>query len=354
LAVALVAARAYDLLAMEGRELSGVEAAALARPVVYCLVPRDLAARLHEPLRRHFAGDPSVEVVVERRGDERRRGSDRRVGGSTGVAGAGDRRRIRSAGGRRVADRRVPVAVVDFPALPRRARAHAGRIVMVERLEPSGLRVEDADTARLVGRIQAGDRDAFAILYLRYFDRIYGYLRIALGDPGEAEDAAQQVFLKVLDALPRYCYSRSPFRAWLFVIARNLVISHLRKHGRLDPVDPFELDRHRDRAADSEPGIDALEWVTDRDLLVFIERLPVAQRQVLVLRYMLDLTSAQVAEVLGRGVSDVTVLQSRALAFLRERLAAVGRRSERSGRIRMRTPFRHATVLRARRFALTP
>jgi DNA-directed RNA polymerase specialized sigma24 family protein len=95
-----------------------------------------------------------------------------------------------------------------------------------------------------------------------------------------------------------------------------------------------------------------LDWLSDRELVMFIERLPLAQRQVLALRYTADLSYDQIAAVLDRTPADVRMLQSRALRYLRERLAAISSGSERPSRIRMRRCPREATVLRARRWAL--
>jgi RNA polymerase sigma-70 factor (ECF subfamily) len=338
---------------MNGRDGS----AGSSRALVYCLVPADLAPRLHEPLRRHFRGDPSVEVVVEARvGD--RRGVARRTGASIGgdrPPGGRERRLVRARAGRRVAERRFTVVeVVAPPALPRRARAHARRLVFVERLEPSTKRREDTDTARLVARIQSGDRDAFALLYMRYFGRVYGYLRILLRDEAEAEDGVQHVFMKVFEALGRYELRRQPFRAWLFTIVRNHALNQLARQQRLEPVDPAEISRRQDEQSAGEEDTWALDWLNDRELLLFVERLPLAQRQVLLLRYMLDLSHRDVAAILGRSAEDVRGLQHRALRSLRERLVAIGRAP--AGNVKgqrriLRCP-KQAPVIRRRRFAL--
>jgi RNA polymerase sigma-70 factor (ECF subfamily) len=319
--------------------------------LIYCVVPRDLAARLHEPLRRHFHEDPNVEVVVERRRAKRRQG-DRR-GDDASATPPSERRHIRNASGRRIADRRAAIAAVAAPSLPRRARPYADQLVFVERISPTGEQAEDIDTARLITRIQGGDREGYAELYLRYFDRVYGYLRVALRDAHEAEDVAQQVFVKVLEGLPGYERRRQPFRAWLFVLVRNTVLNELRQRHRLDVVAPQDLEHQREQLAGAaDTRLEALNWITDRELLLFIERLPIAQRQVLLLRFMLDLPASEIAEIVGRRPEDVRKLQERALRFLNKRLTAVGR-GPREGK---RTPWRRRMtvmgVLRERRFAL--
>jgi RNA polymerase sigma-70 factor (ECF subfamily) len=185
---------------------------------------------------------------------------------------------------------------------------------------------------------------------MRYFSRVYAYLRVALRSREEAEDVAQQVFTRAFEALPKYEH-RGPFRGWLFAIARNQAISHLRAAQRLEPLDPDDLNRRRDQRAESGP-LPALEWISDPDLLLFIERLPLAQRQVLVLRYMLDLNHAEIATVLGRSPEDVRKLQSRAQRFLRDRLDALAQRAEVECRPRMVARPAHHYILRRRRYAL--
>jgi RNA polymerase sigma-70 factor (ECF subfamily) len=189
---------------------------------------------------------------------------------------------------------------------------------------------------------------------MRYFDRVYAYVRAIFNDDHEAEDATQQVFLKVFEALPEYEHRGRPFRAWLFTIVRNYAISELEKRNRITLMDPAELGRRRDRHAAAEPGYDALEWISDEELLMFVERLPVAQRQVLMLRYLLALDTGEIATVLGRSQQDVRILQHRALRFLEARLTALDQAPERGGSIRMRRGTKQYGVLRARRFALLP
>src|SRR5690349_1679891 len=126
-----------------------------------------------------------------------------------------------------------------------------GQVFFTKRPETDEEHREDIDTARLVTRAQAGDSDAFAALYKRYFDRVYGYLRLVLRNHHEAEDATQGVFLKVLEGLGRYERRRQPFRAWLFVVVRNHAVSLLRKEDEL-ALEPEEIAQRRERAAAGE------------------------------------------------------------------------------------------------------
>ena len=234
----------------------------------------------------------------------------------------------------------------------------AATIAFVERLEPTSEQLEDLDTARLVTRIQAGEREPFTALYQRYFDRVYGYLRVATRDTHEAEDLAQQVFAKVFENLGRYERRAQPFRAWLFVIVRNLAVRHLQRQGRVDPVDPTEMVKDAQPVNGEGAPVGLPGWLSDQDLTFLVERLPLPQRQVLMLRYMLDLSSSEIATVLDRRPSDVRMLQHRALRYLEARLGALQNRGSRGAKAAgrrnrtLRRQVRPAVVMRSRRYVL--
>lgn len=342
----------------EGRDGIVAQADAPERSLTYCVIPRELADQLHEPLRRHFRDDPTIEVIVERREADRRSGEDRRR--KPVKERKAERRRVRAATGRRVADRRALQAEVEPLPLPRRARRFAERIAFLRRREPPTQKREDRDTARLVARFQAGERDTFGTLYARYYDRIYGYMLVVLSRSHDAEDATQEVFANALAALPRYERREQPFRAWLFRIARNVAVDQLRLNERIQPVEPEEVERRRDETEQAdEPEIadlPILDWISDRDLALFVRRLTAPQRQVLMLRFTADLDDGAIAAVMDRTPEDVRQLRSRALSFLRERLAAVGNREpteapSNKGSKMKRAP-KEAPVIRNRRWAL--
>src|SRR5437879_513102 len=121
-------------MAGRGHGTHAVAAADSTRAIVYCVVPRELA-KLHEPLRKWFASQADVEVVVEQRARERRSPGGRRA---VAMPAAEDtRRKIRSAEGRRVAERRATAVAIDPLPLPARLRRHAGELGFLRRLEPS-------------------------------------------------------------------------------------------------------------------------------------------------------------------------------------------------------------------------
>src|SRR5688500_10503337 len=171
----------------------------------------------------------------------------------------------------------------------------------------------DGAAGILVERIQAGETECFTDLYELYFEGIYSYLRVMLRDEHEAEDLAQQVFVQAFQKIDSYRADRGVFRAWLFRIARNTAISHLRKQSRLELQEPADLALQA--APPDAPSMPSEGWLTDSNLLTFVERLPLTQRQVLALRFMFDMSYAEVGQVLDLSEQHVRVLQHRALRF---------------------------------------
>ena len=235
------------------------------------------------------------------------------------------------------------------------------RLAFAARPDPDAERREDVDTARLVTQAQGGDSDAFATLYSRYLARVLSYMLVVLGDQNEAEDAAQSVFAKALEALPTYVQHEQPFRGWLFRISRNHAVDQLRRIARIMPIDPAELRELQEEQASEEEDYlrSVLESISDSDLSLFLDRLSLPQRQVILLRFTADFTTAEIAQVLHRSAADVRMLQSRALHFLRTRLNALGRRAELAEgaaeggeKIQMRRLPQEAPVLRSRKWSL--
>jgi RNA polymerase sigma-70 factor (ECF subfamily) len=173
------------------------------------------------------------------------------------------------------------------------------------------------DVDRLVRLAQGGDDEAFGALYDAYAERVYRFLLFRVAQPADAEDLLQQVFLKVIESLPRYEQRGLPFGAWLFRIARNAAIDFGRTRpvtGRLD--DPGAL------VADHEGPAQLVERAADLEALrVALDELPTEQRDVIVYRFFAGLSHGEIAALVGKREGTVRVIQHRALAVLRHRIA---------------------------------
>jgi len=230
--------------------------------------------------------------------------------------------------------------------------------IVEESMQGKGTQPERRDPPEVAGhieRFQAGDNEAFGALYSLYFERVFSYLKLLMKCTEDAEDAAQQVFLQVMEALPDYVH-RGRFESWLFRIVRNHAISEMKKSSRVTVMDPAELDAARDRPVEDPESISGAGWVEDPNLMQFIGRLSLAQRQVLFLRFVAGMNATQIAETLDRTPNDVRVLAHRAQSFLGRMMTAVGKEPEPDGREWSHSQRRklQAPVLRARRFSLMP
>jgi RNA polymerase sigma-70 factor, ECF subfamily len=158
------------------------------------------------------------------------------------------------------------------------------------------------------------DRAAFAVLYRRYLDRVYGYCFYLLGDHHDAEDVTERTFLAALSAIDRFRDSGSTFRAWLFRIAHNQLANALRGRARRGTT---SLDAIADPPAVEDDPAHAIDRADEaRRVRRALATLPDDRRQVLVLRFVDGLSAREIGEVLARSEGAVRVLQHRALRDL--------------------------------------
>jgi RNA polymerase sigma-70 factor, ECF subfamily len=168
--------------------------------------------------------------------------------------------------------------------------------------------------------VDAARRDPtrFDALYRRYLARVYSYAYYELRDHHDAEDATERTFLAALSSLPAFEEralrgddpEASTFRVWLFRIARNVVANQRRLQAR-HPQVPL------DAAAAVVAPTDVETAVTDRDDAAAawraVARLPADRRRAVVLRFVEELSTAEIASILGRSEGAVRVLLHRAL-----------------------------------------
>jgi RNA polymerase sigma-70 factor, ECF subfamily len=172
--------------------------------------------------------------------------------------------------------------------------------------------------AELVTRAQQGDQTAFASLYEQYSPLVYRFLRRRLDGADEVvEDLTEDVFVKVYEKLDRYVERGLPFTAWLYRIAHNHLVDHLRSLPRLAASSLEAVGDVPERAATAN-----FNRVIDRQSLEpALARLTPEQRQAIELRFMAGMSVAETAAAMDRSDEAVKKLQARALTNLRRHLA---------------------------------
>ncbi len=185
---------------------------------------------------------------------------------------------------------------------------------MVEDIHPLPA---DAD---LIAQAKNGQIEAYGKLYQRYLDPIYRYIRSRVAEDSIAEDLTELVFLRAFEALDRYKERGRPFSAFLYKVARNLLMDHYRQQKReisLEAVDDMAL---------TDTSIDEHVIRSEREMMLqhAMADLRPDYQEVIRLRIILALPTATVALWMGRSEGAVRVLLHRALNALRERLVVDG------------------------------
>ena len=165
----------------------------------------------------------------------------------------------------------------------------------------------------------AKNREAIAALYETHYDRVARYIAVRIGNIDEAEDLASEVFIKAVKSASSYKEKGAPMEAWLFKIAHNITVDQLRKRSRRPMHTPIEEAYD---LADKQPNPDEqLEHKQEIERLHrAMEGLTEAQKQVLSLRFGADMTSEEVAQLVGKKPGAVREMQSAAIKRLRERM----------------------------------
>jgi RNA polymerase sigma-70 factor (ECF subfamily) len=170
----------------------------------------------------------------------------------------------------------------------------------------------------VIDRARGGDRHAFGELYDTHVESVYRYVLYRVREPSDAEDLTSEVFTRAFANIHRYRWQGKSFLAWLYTIARNAVTDRRRRERpTVDLDDAFGVAEEgptaHDRAVTGEQ-VDALRGA--------VRHLTSEQQEVLVLRFVQNMSSRQVAKMLGKNEGAVRALQFRALGRLRKLLIA--------------------------------
>lgn len=186
------------------------------------------------------------------------------------------------------------------------------------------------EEAVLIEAAKSGDQEAFRHIVERYQGAVYNLAYRMLGTPEEAEDAAQEIFVRIYRQLGRYDPERK-FSTWTLAIATNYCIDQLRRRRMqlvpLDNIIPWA------RTRDSGPEGEALSSESRDEMQRLLKRLPEKYRAPLVLRYWEDLSCAEIAEILGVPEGTIKTQIHRARKQLGKMLEGVEERQDALSRV---------------------
>lgn len=180
----------------------------------------------------------------------------------------------------------------------------------------------EASIRNLVRKAKAGrEPEAFGQLYDEYVDQIFRYVYYKTGNFTEAQDLTGQTFLKAFENIDSYEMRDVAFSSWLYRIAHNLVVDHFRRESKRESV---SIDEQPPRPSETGNPVETVMADMESERLYrAIRKLTHNQREVLVLKFIDNLSNSQVAEIMGISVGAVKSTQKRGLLSLNRILSNV-------------------------------
>ncbi|SCL13915.1 RNA polymerase sigma-70 factor, ECF subfamily [Micromonospora rhizosphaerae] len=208
---------------------------------------------------------------------------------------------------------KVPAA--DTAVLPKVPAEAAPATGYPSRPDPSDPATE---VWALVERAQAGEAEAFGLIYDRYVDTVFRFVYFRVGNRQLAEDLTSDTFLRALKRIGSFTWQGRDLGAWLVTIARNLVADHF-KSGRyrleVTTGDVLDADRE-DRGPEGSPESAVVEHITNVALLTAVKQLNPEQQECIVLRFLQGFSVAETARAMGKNEGAIKALQYRAVRAL--------------------------------------
>jgi len=163
-----------------------------------------------------------------------------------------------------------------------------------------------------------GDRDAFGQLYERYVERIFNYVYYRTGNTHDAEDLTARVFQRAMNHIQKYTDRGVPFSAWLYRIAHNLVANWHRDGSRKQEIPLDDLPILPTKGDHPEKNL--VRSQEQDALLRMIRKLPAERQNLLILKFVEDMSNAEIGAIMGRSEGAVKSLYHRTLLALRDQL----------------------------------
>ncbi len=182
------------------------------------------------------------------------------------------------------------------------------------------MELSDKEIENLVFKSQKGDQEAFAKIYDLYVTPIYRYIFYKVSD-SDVEDLTEILFLKAWENIRKYKKRKNTsFKSWLFRIAHNLVVDHYRLNREHASLDPWISDTKKE----ADPARLAQDSLNNEQLKMAISKLKRGYQQILILKFINDLSNTEISEVLKKSEGSVRILQFRALKALKIQLEEMG------------------------------
>jgi RNA polymerase sigma-70 factor (ECF subfamily) len=171
----------------------------------------------------------------------------------------------------------------------------------------------------LLNKAARGDREAFGQLYEQHVERIFNYVYYRTGNLHDAEDLTARVFQRAMNHIARYDDRGVPFSAWLYRIAHNLVANWHRDRGRRHEIPLSDVPVMPSK--DERPETWLVRSQEQDALLRHIRQLPPDRQTVLILKFVEDLSNAEIGKIMGRSEGAIKSLYHRTLLTLRDELS---------------------------------
>ncbi|HEU5002484.1 MAG TPA: RNA polymerase sigma factor [Actinomycetota bacterium] len=171
--------------------------------------------------------------------------------------------------------------------------------------------------ASILQAARTGSDSAWRAIFDDLSGPVYGYLRSR--GAAEPEDLAAEVFLQVARDLARFTGGEPEFRSWVFVVAHHRLLDE-RRYRRRHPAEAAPAEALAARAGEGDVEEEAMRSLGTQDVVRLLESIPVAQREVLLLRMVAGLSIEEVARTTRRTPNAVKALQRRGLAAIRKKL----------------------------------
>ncbi|MBL8103714.1 MAG: sigma-70 family RNA polymerase sigma factor [Anaerolineales bacterium] len=170
----------------------------------------------------------------------------------------------------------------------------------------------------VLARASQGDRESFGQLYERYVERIFNYVYYRTGNLHDAEDLTARVFQRAMNHIKNYTDRGVPFSAWLYRIAHNLVANWHRDRSRKQEIPLDDLPILPTKGDHPEKNL--VRSQEQDALLRIIRKLPPERQNLLILKFVENMSNAEIGAIMSRSEGAVKSLYHRTLLALRDQL----------------------------------